>query len=226
MLAGALREKLRSGAPFFALHSAGANPDLVELLAKSGADAVYLDTERSPLDLGQIVAMRRASHAFGCPVLLRPHSDNAADLVRYLDTGVDGLICPRIEKPADLTVIRETIRYARGKAADKTALVAQIESAAAVKTRAALFAADAADAFFLGPNDIAWGMGLEASAPEIQDLLCLTLRDGAQAGRTVGLPVDPLSVARWHGLGARYFSIRLPAVFTGLMQQLQAATAG
>lgn len=226
MLAGSLRDKLRSGTAFFALHSAGANPDLVEMLAKAGADAVYLDAERSPLDLGQIVAMRRAAHASGCPVLLRPHSDMPAELVRYLDAGVDGLICPRIENPADLVAIRETIRYARGKAADKTALVAQIESAAAVEARAALFAADAADAFFLGPNDIAWGMGLEASAVEVQDLLRLTLRDGAQAGRTVGLPVDPASVAEWHEHGARYFSVRLPAVFKGLMQQLQVATAG
>lgn len=220
-----LKDRLRSGAPFFALHSGGANPDLVEMLAQAGADAIYVDAERSPVDLGAVVAMRRAAHAAGCPVLLRPHTDAAADLVRYLDTGVDGLICPRIESSADIASIANTIRYARGKAGKQVALIAQIESPAAVRMRADLFAAEEADAFFLGPNDIAWDMGVDAAAPEVRDLLRLAVTDGARAGRTVGLPVDPAAVAEWHGLGARYFSVRLPAVLKGLVRQLHAAAA-
>lgn len=220
-----VKARLRSGSPFFALHSGGSNPDLVEILARTDCDAIYVDCERGPIDLGGVTAMRRAAHAAGCPVLLRPHTDQAADLVRYLDTGVDGLICPRIEKPADIAAIIGVIRYARGARTASTAVIAQIESAAAVENLDELLAVDSVDAFFVGPNDIAWGLGCDATAEPVQTLVARAIRQGAEAGRTIGLPVDPQSVQRWSSIGARYFSARLPALFQGALQGMRASVS-
>lgn len=154
-------------------------PELVELLAGTGLDWLFLDCEHGTLTLADFVPLLQA--AAPCPCVIRIPGHDPAWISRALDAGAAGIIVPRVDTAAQARAIVAAAKYPpRGKrglglsrahgfglraadylqhANDETAVIVQAESGAAVRNIGAIAAVSGVDCVFIGPNDLAASLG-------------------------------------------------------------------
>ncbi len=82
-----IKEKLRAGRPVFTTGLRFHAPRLVEMLARSGADQIFLDAEHGPLSEGECEEMVRAADLHDVPVSIRVPVNAPHVILRYLDIG-------------------------------------------------------------------------------------------------------------------------------------------
>jgi 4-hydroxy-2-oxoheptanedioate aldolase len=153
-----LKRRLVAGDIVVAVNLGGANPDIVEALARFGADLIFVDCERTGIGLDAATGLLRAARAAGLPAVVRSWSSDPAVLVQFLDRGADGIVVPRVESAEDAAAIVETVRYACGEAAQDRLVVVQIESRAAVRAIDEIAQVEGVDVFLIGPNDLAYSI--------------------------------------------------------------------
>ena len=98
-----IKEKLRSGRPVFATGLTFHAPRLVEMLARSGVDQVFLDAEHGPLSERECEEMVRAADLYDVPVLARVPTNEPHVILRFLDIGTSGVMVPRVTTRDDAT---------------------------------------------------------------------------------------------------------------------------
>jgi 4-hydroxy-2-oxoheptanedioate aldolase len=165
-------------------------PDIavVEILAQAGFDYLLIDGEHGPTPPAALPPLALAAERHGCPIVYRVQA-NRGDLIKAaLDVGVDGLMVPMVETPAEAATIVEAAKYPpmgrRGfgpwrasnyyldlpayadVANDRIAIIPQIESALAVENAAAIAAVPGIDALFIGPADLCGSLGVPVGAIE------------------------------------------------------------
>ena len=74
--------------------------ETVEILAIAGFDFVVIDMEHAPLDLQSAYAATVVAQGAGMHVLVRVPDRSGSHIQRMLDSGVDGILVPRVETPA------------------------------------------------------------------------------------------------------------------------------
>ncbi|MGE0120761.1 MAG: HpcH/HpaI aldolase/citrate lyase family protein [Dongiaceae bacterium] len=183
-------------------------PDIavVEILAQAGFDYLLIDGEHAPISPSQLFPLAVAAERHGCPVVYRVQT-NSADLIKAaLDIGVAGLMVPMVESPDEAAAVVTAAKYPpagrRGMgpwrasnyyrdfqayvaaANEQTAVIVQIESAAAVDKAAEIAAVPGIDALFVGPADLAGSLGLPVGA--LEPPLLEALKRVVTAGRTTG----------------------------------------
>jgi len=159
---------------------------VAETLAQGGFDFLLLDGEHAPVPPDAISGLLPATELYGCPVIYRVRT-NSVDLIRgALDAGVSGVMVPMIENATDARNALNAAKYPPlGKrgigpwrasnyyenylgyvagANDRTCVVLQIESAAAVEAIESIASLDGIDVLFVGPADLAATMGLTIGA--------------------------------------------------------------
>jgi 2-keto-3-deoxy-L-rhamnonate aldolase RhmA len=162
------------------------HPMVAETLAQGGFDFLLLDGEHAPVPPDAISALLPATELYGAPVIYRVRT-NSVDLIRgALDAGVSGVMVPMIESAADARSALNAAKFPplgkRGigpwrasnyyenylgyvaTANEKTCVVLQIESAAAVEAIENIACLDGIDVLFVGPADMAASMGLTIGA--------------------------------------------------------------
>ena len=190
MSSHSFKSRLASGLPVFAVNVGGRNADTLQAIARHGAHAAFIDCERSGIGLDAAAELLFAARAAGLPSLVRTHSAEPSEMVRFLDRGADGLIVPHCDSARDAAAAVELMRYACGAgAADKT-LIVQIETKNAVTDLESIAAVPGIDAFLIGPNDLAWEVCGERGAKneqmtKIVDDICRRL---AALGKRYGMP--------------------------------------
>lgn len=155
---------------------------VAETLAQGGFDFLLLDGEHGPVPPDALSCLLPATELRGSPVIYRVRT-NAVDLIRgALDAGASGVMVPMIENVTDAGRALNAAKYPplgrRGigpwrasnyyenflgylaDANDKTCLILQIESAAAVEAVEGIAAMDGVDVLYVGPADLAASMGL------------------------------------------------------------------
>lgn len=203
--------RLRARAPVTMVNIGGRNPDLVAVLARGGADAAFVDCERTGIGLDAAAEAILAARACGLPAVVRSHSASGPELVRFLDRGADGLVVPHITSVQQVREAVEVMRYACGAEAQDRSLVIQVETRGALQALEEIAAVPGVDAFLLGPNDIAHefsgqrGLHTDASREAIEQA-CATLH---RLGRSFGYParVQDLALFRRRGATLRYVAI-------------------
>jgi 2-keto-3-deoxy-L-rhamnonate aldolase RhmA len=158
-----------------------ASPEVAEALAICGVEWLFVDMEHSPT-LDPAAVQRIAQAVAGrCYVLVRVPTNDEAWIKKVLDAGVDGVIVPHVRSGDDARRAVGAAKYpplgGRGigiarahqygmdfagyvaRANDSTALVVQIEDAAAVQAVEEILAVPGADAAFIGPFDLSGSMG-------------------------------------------------------------------
>jgi 2-keto-3-deoxy-L-rhamnonate aldolase RhmA len=208
------------------------SPDIVEVIAGTGLHFVVADAEHGPIDPGTCQAMARAADACGVPLLVRiGESGSPGTINRFLDTGVAGVVLPRVSSPESARTLLDLVRYpplgSRGLAGARWArygsagplarlveeyesafvIVIQIEEVAAIDRLDDLLEVEGPDVFFIGPTDLAASMGLrgDKSDPRVVDLIAETLERIVGAGRTAGiLASTPQELADYVNLGVRF----------------------
>jgi 4-hydroxy-2-oxoheptanedioate aldolase len=189
-----------------------ANPYSAELVAGSGFDWLVLDGEHSPNDPPRILEQLQAVAPYPAEPVVRPAWNDTVLIKRYLDIGARSLLIPYVQDGAEAAAAVEAIRYpprgVRGVAGSTRAtrfgrvpgyvqnaeqdlcLMVQIETRRGLDNLEAIARTDGVDGVFIGPSDLAAGLGHlgEAGHTEVQS----AIRDAIARIRACGKPAGIL----------------------------------
>lgn len=201
-----LQERLQSDELLWMVNAGGSSIDVIDALARAGAECVFIDCERTAINIESITPMVRTIHAHGMFAVLRSESLQPEVLIRYLDRGIDGLISPHIETNSQLQMISEVVDYVGSSQSRKIFKIAQIESVQALENISHLSIDPSTDTFLIGPNDLSHSLGLKGSQT---DPLLWQKVDGVieslnQHQRTWGIPGNPQTASNWINKGASF----------------------
>ncbi|MEM1374821.1 MAG: aldolase/citrate lyase family protein [Pseudomonadota bacterium] len=162
--------------------------ELIEVLAGSGLDFLCLDAEHAPFDRARMDMCLAIGRALDFPLLVRPGSATAPEILQALDAGAAGIVAPHVDSRDKALALAKTGHFGLGgrgyagstrwagfatrKMPDildqsaETVLIAQIEEPAGVEAADAIAATDGIDGLFLGPADLSVGYGKRDQSSE------------------------------------------------------------
>lgn len=207
------------------------SPQVVELLGLAGLHFAVVDAEHAPFDRNLMDLMMIAGRAANLPLLVRVADKSAATLLQALDLGAHGILVPHVDSAEDARAVVARARYRGGErgysgsqrgagygtlgmkaaldAGDRTVVVCQIESVAAVEASADIAAVPGVAGLFVGRADLALAMGLEDSrAPRVLDATRQVLGIARAAGKLAGMAAGSAAEARpFIADGANWFVV-------------------
>lgn len=202
-----LRAAITSGRAVLAVNLGGMAMQAVDMIARHGADCLFIDCERTPIGIESVPALARAAKANGMSSVVRAESAEAGILLRYLDCGIDGLIVPSVENAVICDrMVAVARQYGKGDV-EKTFLIPQIESVAGRGKLAEIAGHPGMDLILIGPNDLAHSMGFEGDTtkPELQAAVRSIATAVGAHGKPFGLPGTLQNAVEWKKRGARFF---------------------
>ena len=155
------------------------SPYVAELAAHQGYDSLTVDMQHGMVGFETCLGMFQAIATTGAIPMARPSENDPAQIMRLLDAGSYGVICPMISTAGDAARLVEACRYppagrrsfgpARGllyggsdyfaMANQEILVFAMIETVAALADLDAILATPGLDGIYVGPNDLAIEMG-------------------------------------------------------------------
>jgi 4-hydroxy-2-oxoheptanedioate aldolase len=106
-----IKDKLRAGRPVFTTGLRFHAPRLVEMLARSGADQIFLDAEHGPLSEAECEEMVRAADLYDVPVAIRVPVNAPPVILRYLDIGTSAIMVPHVTSRGDAERAVQAVKY-------------------------------------------------------------------------------------------------------------------
>jgi len=207
------------------------SPQTVEILGLCALDYVVLDTEHAPFDRRTVDRMLFAARAMALPMLVRIPDHRDATILSVLDMGASGIVVPHVDSADDAMEVVAAARFIGGRRgislsarfggygtrsraeaiaeADRSLVVCQIESEAAVDSVDAIAAVRGVGGLLIGRADLALSMGLDGPKHSRID----TAVDRIIAvGRAHGLPIivamgDGREVEEFRRRGAQSFVV-------------------
>lgn len=151
-----------------------------ELLAHQGFDWLCIDCQHGLVDFSAMVEMLRAISTTETTPFVRVAANDPAEIMRALDAGAYGIVIPLIETAADAARAVSACRYPPvgtrssgpiraslyggsdyvSRANDEIAVIAMIETAAALENLDPILATPGLDAAYVGPSDLAYALGM------------------------------------------------------------------
>ncbi len=220
-------------------------PWTAEVMAHAGFDALVIDLQHGLMDPAGMLAMLQAIGTTRVPTLVRASWNEPSGLMRALDAGAYGVICPMISTPADCEAFVAACRYPpRGfrsfgptrslvsigadyvlRAESFALTFALIETAEGLANLEAIASVPGLTGLYLGPWDLGLALGLPRPGnledPELSRacgaLLATARRHGLIAGIYTGSAEDGCRMA------ARGFRLVNIAQDTVLLQHGAAA---
>jgi 4-hydroxy-2-oxoheptanedioate aldolase len=253
MRSNVIRDRWEDGGAVVSAWLSIGNSYSAEIAGWSGVDCVTVDLQHGMTDAGSMVGMLQAiSSTPATPVVRVPNCD-AAVLMRALDAGAYGVICPMIGTAAEAATFVGATRYppqgirsfgpARGllyggsdyaENADKTLVrLGMIETLTGLLAVRDICEVDGLDGIFIGPSDLGLALGKgsasEPTAGEVLDAIdqCLTAARGAKKHAGIFCP-SGAAAARWIRSGFDFVVINSDANFLKavLSAEARAARAG
>jgi len=200
--------------PVFGVWASFPSAATVEALTHSTYDWMLIDAEHAPIGIDTLHAQLQAAANGPCAVVVRPVVAEQQLLKRMLDLGAQSFMLPMIESeeqarravactrypPAGVRGIAGATRASRYGRVDgylhgahtQIALVAQIETPNAVDSIDAIAAVEGIDALFIGPNDLAAGLGYpgELKHPHVEAAVAHAIARILAAGKPAGILVS------------------------------------
>ena len=185
-----------------------------EIMAEAGYDALTLDLQHGVISFDAAVGMLQSMRASGAAVLARVSWLDPAAIMRVLDAGAVGVICPMIDSADQAARLVSMVRYPPngmrsygptrasvaaggdyGFEADNEILVfAMIETAAAYDDLDRIVATPGLDGVYIGPADLTIGLtgrrhpiGIDREEPEMIDAIQRVLAAAHATGIRAGL---------------------------------------
>ncbi|HEY9076062.1 MAG TPA: aldolase/citrate lyase family protein [Anaerolineaceae bacterium] len=157
-----------------------------EVMARAGYDSVTLDIQHGLADYSTALAAVQAINATPAVPLARVPWNDPAVIMRLLDLGVQGIICPMINNRAQAEAFAGACRYAPAgyrsigplraqlvygedyvpSGDDFVITFAMIETSEALQNVEAIASTPGLDALYIGPVDLSKSLGL----PDLYDL--------------------------------------------------------
>lgn len=152
---------------------------VAEAAANQGYDAVTVDLQHGMVGFERAVAMFQAISTTAAIPMARPSENSPAEIMRLLDAGAYGIICPMISTPEDAARLVSACRYPPfgrrsfgpsrgllyggpdyfGAANDEILVFPMIETVEAVTNIEAILGTPGIDGVYVGPNDLSIEMG-------------------------------------------------------------------
>ena len=182
-----------------------------EIIAHQGFDAITVDGQHGMLGFDVALTMLQAISTTDAIPLVRPSRNDGAEIMRFLDAGAYGVICPMISTVDDAAALAAACRYppmgsrsfgpARGLlyggddylagANDEILVIAMIETAEGLANVDAIVATEGIDGVYIGPNDLALALGHRplAESAELEMVAAIDRIRGAAnaAGKIAGI---------------------------------------
>ncbi len=189
------------------------SPFSVEVMAHAGYDSLTVDLQHGPPDIGSAVSMFQAISTTDVVPFARANWNDPGTIMKLLDAGCYGVICPMIEGREDAEAFVKACRYPpegyrsygpfranlyggpdyAERANETVVTMAMIETREALEDLDGILAVPGLDGVFVGPSDLGqalgYGPGMDREEPEMVEAI----------GRVVG-------AAREKGLGAGIFT--------------------
>ena len=180
-----------------------------EVVARQGYHAVTVDLQHGMMDFETAMAMLQAISTTDATPLVRCPAVDGPQVMRLLDAGAYGVICPQVDSPALAQRFVQACRYppagtrsfgpARGvlyggadyfdHANSHVLALAMIESQQALDALDAILDTPGLDGIYVGPNDLALSLGQRPGAElqgpvadAIDRILAAALARGLLAG--------------------------------------------
>jgi 4-hydroxy-2-oxoheptanedioate aldolase len=207
-----LRRQWKNGKTTFNAFLNIPSPWTAELMAHAGWETLTIDMQHGLADFNITLSMLQAMAATDVVPLIRLPWNEPSVIMKVLDAGAMGLICPMISTAEDVERFVAACRYpprgirsfgpirarlyAEGedyaRFADENILTfAMIETAAAVDNLADIAAVPELDGLFIGPWDLSVSLGLKKVAdfdnPELLRILEAVLKKCEDNGLTPGI---------------------------------------
>jgi 4-hydroxy-2-oxoheptanedioate aldolase len=210
-----------------------ADPYAAELLATTGFDWLLIDAEHAPNDPRSVLAQLQALAAYSVQPVVRPVNSDSALLKQYLDIGVQTLLLPMIDTPAEAARVVAATRYPprghRGvgsalarasrwnqidgylsRASDEICVLVQIESVTALNNASEICAVEGVDGIFFGPADLSASLGLlgRPMDPAVRRAIAEGMAVAKAAGKATGTLCSDVQLAHeLFALGALFVAV-------------------
>jgi 2-dehydro-3-deoxyglucarate aldolase len=226
------RQDLLAGKRLIGCWCSLANPITTEVLGVAGFDWLLLDGEHSPNDVTTFIPQLMALKDSVSAPVVRPSWNDPVELKRLLDAGFYNFLIPFVES-ADaaraavaatryppqgmrgVSVSQRSNRY--GTVADyftsaneQMCVIVQIESRAGIAAAQEIAAVEGVDCIFVGPSDLAAGLGHlgNATHPEVQAAMQSIFAAAKAQSKPIGIlaPVEA-DARRYMEMGATFVAV-------------------
>ena len=179
MRENSFRTRLRAGERLVNGWLSTGDPLLAETMAHAGFDALTLDMQHGVADAADALRVFQAVSTTPTVPMVRVPWNDPATIMKVLDIGAYGVICPMIEGRADGEAFVRSCRYppdgnrsfgpVRGllygggdyatRANDTVMAIAMIETRSALEQLDDILTVSGLDAIFVGPADLSQALG-------------------------------------------------------------------
>ncbi len=187
------------------------NAYAAEVVGWCGVDCVTVDLQHGMADVQAMIGMLQAISATPATPFVRVPSLDPPLLMKVLDAGAYGVICPMVDDAEQARALVEATSYpprglrsfgpARGllyggsdyfaHADEAIVRLAMVETALGLDNVEAICAVDGIDGIFVGPNDLGLALGKGVSgdptAPEVRAAIARCVTAAKTAGKHVGI---------------------------------------
>lgn len=251
MIISHCKKKLATGDPAFIAKACYQDPELVELMASSGVDGIWICLEHKRISPDTVYALIQACRLGGADPIIRVKPSNYADVIYLLEAGACGIMLPRVRHPDEVRAMVDLMKFPPqghrgydgihtdsdfGRVAPEkyfehtnreTLLLVQIEEPAVIPHIDEIAALPGVDVLFVGPGDLSLSFGKagEVGAPEVAAVIRQVADACARHGKVAGLPCGAAEVSNYRAQGYRFFNVfsDYRGVSAGLTQALSAA---
>lgn len=208
-----LSTALRAGQRVFGTCVISPAPQWPRMIAKTGLDFVFIDTEHIVLDRAQLSWMCQTYAGLGLAPIVRIPSPDPYLACQMVDAGAAGVIAPYVESVAQVRDLRGAVklrplkgerlsRVLSGKEQLPTAeldylanynrgtlCIVNIESVPALNALDEILAVPDVDALLIGPHDLSINLGIpeQYDHPRFEEAVQTVFRKGRNAGVGVGM---------------------------------------
>lgn len=221
-------------------------PSLAEFVALQGWDFLVFDGEHGPLEPRDVQGLCRAAEVRGVTPIVRVPANQPHILLRYMDTGAQGVHVPWVNSAGDADIAVRGIKYGprgqRGLAGTRasdwgmsgplgeyttmanreTLVVIHIETIEAVEAIEEYVALDGIDVLFLGPTDLSQSLGVPGQVhhPEVEAAMRRVADVVVNSEKVLGLFASTVEMSReWQHHGARYITTGIDGILRNGMHQ-------
>jgi 4-hydroxy-2-oxoheptanedioate aldolase len=161
------------------------NPFTAEIMAAQGFDSVTIDMQHGALDYSNVLPMFQAMRASGAVLMARVPWNEPGVIMKALDAGAYGIICPMVNSAEEAARFVSYLRYPphgqrsfgptrvsfaaganyAGEANDNMLAFAMIETAEGMANLDAIAATPGLDGIYVGPADLTLSLTQGRLAP-------------------------------------------------------------
>ncbi|MCG6885506.1 MAG: 2,4-dihydroxyhept-2-ene-1,7-dioic acid aldolase [Silicimonas sp.] len=158
-----------------------------EIMANQDFDALTVDCQHGPIDYSSLLPMFQAMRASGKALMARVPWRDPTWIMKFLDAGATGIICPMVNTAEQAEEFVSYLRYpphgqrswgptralfahndySKDGANDAVLAFAMIETAEAMNNLEAIAKTPHLDALYIGPSDLSLGVSNGALPPKL-----------------------------------------------------------